>query len=288
MTQTNRSRPLSLVAFVLAAALAGCGGGGGSPGNPPAGPTACPAGYAGSAPNCVAPVTQASATGKVVDFDSDTPLANEPVSIAPYTIGAAATQVATTAADGSFAFSIAPGNYLLQIGSNSATPADNRATLHAKIALVAGSNALVAPTPPPEPQVAFVPSQLSPNFRLVALSPDEADCLSGMNAGRIAHGFPTLVPDELLQENARMLAESELALQVDVSPLFNVSSVYAVSAENFKPCDTWTNGYSFTPGTPPFVVATNPRIIWYGADIDSAPGSAMTFGAQEWFSDPRS
>ena len=259
------------------------------PGCPPTCPTAPP----------TTPPPPATANGKVVDYDTNVGIGGIRVAIAPWSPGAPQTQVATTAADGSFSFTTAAGNYLIVIGSDSSSDT-TRATTHQSITLLSGTHPINALSPPPEPDVTPGPGALSGNFRLALLSADEADCLTGMNAGRTAHALATLVEDEYLLETNRAMLAEEVAQGTDTpSPLFGApiytyyatllgaspssSSQYTTSF-GFQPCDLWADGYSFTSGNPPYPFATSATMIWYGAAHSSA---AAHYGSQGWVADPR-
>lgn len=199
------NRYLSILLLAAAASLTACGGGsgGGGPINPPT-PlyTPCPAGYTGTAPNCVAP-TNATASGKLVDDPSGNPLAGVQVGLAPWTADATPMPEGTTAPDGTFSFTAAPGHYLLVIGSNAPTDL-NRPTIHDNITLVAGANALKAPTLPPVPTVTPAAAETGGSYRLVTIDANnEAPCFTAYNNARVSHGLAQVVVDEWLMENAR-------------------------------------------------------------------------------------
>lgn len=201
--------------------------------------------------------------------------------------------MATTDAKGNFAFSEVPGTYMLIVGSNSAS--DMRATLHEKIVLIAGSNALGAATPQPAPDVTPLPSQSAGALRLMALSSVQQNCLTGANQGRTQDALPLLVPDEYLEEDAVSDAVEQVAQTTDTpSPLFGYSqpfgTVNGITTEvNFSTCSSWTGpAYSYVSGNPPYGSATNALDIWYGANFVPNPAQQYgTFGAQLWNTDPR-
>ena len=178
---------------IAAATLAACGGGGGGgtggggilPGTPAPGGTPTP-------------VPTANASGKVVDYDTQAPLAGVPVAIASWAPNASPVPVATTAADGTFSFKTAAGTYELQIGSNSAT--DSRTTLVQQITLKGGNNPLVVASPPPQPYVTPDPVQTSGNYRLKQLSTDDKACIGYANTdfGSFAGPF---AEDEFIWES---------------------------------------------------------------------------------------
>lgn len=199
---------ISLAALLLAAssALVACGGGGGggSVGGPPSVTyTPCPNGFTGTAPNCVAPQTTTTASGKLVDDPSGTPLAGVPVKIEPWIAGATPlpSPQTTTAADGSFSFTAPNGHYLLVIGSDS-TSDTTRPTIHVNITLSGGTVSLNAPTLPTIPSVT-PPIETAGNYRLITMTANEAQCLTAFNAKRVSLGLGSTVEDEWLGENIR-------------------------------------------------------------------------------------
>ncbi len=207
-------RPFTAIAFV--AVLAGCGGGGGgsTPGGGPVSttPIATPT-----------PVISANVTGTVVDEAANTPLAGVQVSLSGWTQSATPSPIATTNASGQFSFSVAPGSYLVTIGSDS--PTDRRATLHFGIVLAAGSNTLTLPTPSAYADVTYTSAQTNGGLRLMALSATQQDCLTGANAGRTTNSLPLLVPDEFLEENAVAWNQEEDAEASDTpAPLWGGST----------------------------------------------------------------
>jgi hypothetical protein len=180
---------LTLGALILSAAAltAGCGGGSGSsassllPPDPP-------------------PATMATASGKVVDYTFGNALSDVPVAIATWAPNAVPTQIATTASDGSFSFTTAPGTYEMRIGSGSAS--DTRATLTTQIVLKAGSNPLVVPAPPTQQYVTANTAQLSGNFRLKLLDSYETACLNAANTAFQSYGDGPYADDEYALEAA--------------------------------------------------------------------------------------
>lgn len=141
--------------------------------------------------------------GKVVDDASGSPLGGVTVGLAPWVADATPMPEGTTAPDGTFAFTAQPGHYLLVIGSNSPTDT-TRATVHDNVTLVAGTNALRAPTPPPIPNVTPLPSEVSGNYRLVTIdATNETPCITAYNQIRASKGLASVVVDEWLMENAR-------------------------------------------------------------------------------------
>jgi hypothetical protein len=282
---------LALTALLASASLAACSGGGSSPG-PSSTSTITPVMSATPTPTpSPSPTIQAAtASGTVVDFDSNTGLAGVTVAIASYSSTAAPVAVATTGPSGTFTFTAAPGSYLIEIGSNSAT--DTRATYHNKVTLAAGSNAITQGVPLPEPDYTQSPAQQSGNFRLAQLSSNEQDCVSGANQGRSANSLVVLVPDEGLTEDARAILQNEIAQNTDTpsgytanNPGFGFAQVpNGTSSSGFSSCDAWTGpSYSYVNGNPPYPYATNSSEIWYGASF-GGPGN---YGAQGWLTDPR-
>jgi hypothetical protein len=202
---------------------------------------------------------------------------------------AAPVAVATTGPNGSFSFTAAPGSYLIEIGSNSAT--DTRATYHNEITLVAGPNALAQGVPSPEPNVTLSPAQQSGNFRLVSLSTNEQSCVSGINSGRTSAGLATLIPDENGSEYSEAMLAEEDAQNTDTPTLFNSRYFYGVvgyisaftGGPGFSTCPDYTNTYTFTSTSVPYPTATNPKAIWYAAD----GGDGSTYTTQIFLEDPR-
>jgi hypothetical protein len=282
-------------ALALAAAvLAACGGGGGgsTPAtNPPSGtPTPTPTSSPTHSPSpSPSPSASAAVSGTVVDYAANTPLAGVKVAIAAWTVGAAPTPMATTAANGTFSFSVAPGQYLLYIGSNS--PTDTTATLHQSITLTSGANTLTGATPIPAPDVTPIASQTGGALRLMAMNAVQQDCVTGANTGRANNALPLFVPDEYLEEDAIAINAEENAQATDQpTPLFGYPQPYGspndlATSSGFSPCDQWTNTYSFTNGNPPYTSMTTVTNIWYGAIIDEIDNPH--YGAQLWANDPR-
>ncbi|MGA3037453.1 MAG: carboxypeptidase-like regulatory domain-containing protein [Vulcanimicrobiaceae bacterium] len=266
----------SCVGLVTFVGLAGCGGGGGgsSLGGGSITPVPTPT-----------PAPSANVSGTVVDEAANTALAGVQVSISAWTPNASPSPIATTTASGQFSFSVVPGSYMLTIGSNS--PTDTRATLHVGVVLASGANALTLPQPAAYANVTYTSAQTSGNFRLMALSSTQQDCLTGANAGRTTNSLPLLIPDEFLEENAIAWNQEEDAEASDTpAPLWGGSTepfsqqVDLTSSVGFDPCDTWTNGYSYTNGNPPYAFATNASNVWYGADVDET--NAPHYGIQMW------
>lgn len=193
----------SLLAFLVAAGaltLAACGGGGSSP--TPASPTPSPSPTATTTP------PTAAASGKVIDYSSQAPLAGITVAIGPWSSGGATpSPVATTAADGTFSFTTAPGDYLLRIGSDS--PSDARTTLEQHVTLVAGANPLTVATPPPVADVTPDAVQLSGDFRLHALTADDTACLTDLNAALPAGNGPYAEDEYMWEVNRWLTAEDQ-------------------------------------------------------------------------------
>ncbi len=155
------------------------------------------------------------------------------VSISAYTAGAAITPVATTTSTGTFSFTTAPGTYYLVIGSDSTT---DTTSLHTKISLVAGTNALTLTIPPAETDVTYTAAQLSGNFRLTALSGDQLSCFTGANAGRASLSLSALIPDEIMPETSTAFSQ-EAGGEGGVgerSPLFNNLFAYEPKSAEFR------------------------------------------------------
>jgi hypothetical protein len=263
--------------------------------------------------------TQATATGTVVDYAANTPLSGVPVAIAPNTLGATPSPVATTNANGQFSFTAAAGTYLLVIGSNTpVTPTNTTGattTLTTQITLKAGANALTAPIPPVEANVTPTASQLSGNFRLTALSGTQLDCFTGANQGRSQDSLPLMIPDEYLTESATA-GSQQAAIEggngaLGADPLLNSATAAgpngvftyetsiggipanAGTADGFGvpgvACDTFTGpSFSYVSGSDPFPFATNAANIYYGVDaVVGTPNAIDGAAAQLWAIDPR-
>ena len=201
----HRNLAVASLAFAGLTHLAACGGGGGGGSTPPAGggPTPCPAGYTGTPPNCIAPVTPASVSGRVVDDTSGASLPGIKVGLAPWISGATPTPEGTTAPDGSFTFTAQPGHYLLVIGSDSSSDT-TRATIHDNVTLVPGANALQAPVLPPWPTVTPPPWETNGTYRLGTIdATTELPCFNSYNTHRTGLSLAPAVFDEWLKENAR-------------------------------------------------------------------------------------
>jgi hypothetical protein len=195
----------------------------------------------------------------------------------------------TTNTSGVFSFSIAPGTYLLTIGSNS--PTDTRTTFHNQIVLTAGTNALSQGVPNPELDVVLSPGQTSGNFRLAQLTSIEQSCLSGMNAGRNTVGLSALVPDEQGTEYTRAGSDQEAVQMTDTPTLTTTPPYYyygitagiaAFGGAGFTSCPEYTNAYTFGTGSPPYSAATNPSDVWYAANWNTE-----TYTGQIFLTDPR-
>lgn len=227
-----------------------------------------------SASGSPAPSTLAIAKGTLIDFDSNAPLANVPIKIAPFVKGAALAQVATSSADGSFAFATSPGDYLLVIGSDSSS--DTRATFHNKVSLMPGANAIAQGVPSPQPQVTLSPAQQSGNYRLGTLSAVEKECLTGMNAGRSKLSLSLVVEDQNELEYSRAYNAEEVGQMNDLpSPLFINGYVYGAiglvgsySGKNFANCTDYMT-YSFTSGNPPFNTVTQTSVSSFAGSFGS-------------------
>ncbi len=309
---------LQFAGVMAIALLAACGGGGGTgpggggtpPTNPPSA-TPCPAGYTGTPPNCDAPPSQASVTGKLVDYDSQAPLSGEPVAIAAGSVGCAETSinygqpvsictvpngggiapsalapyvaVATTAPDGSFSFTASPGPYLLRIGSDS--PTDTRPTIHDAILLKGGPNPLVAPTMPPQPGCTGCtfgggnlpgtvnpPIQSSGIYRLALLTAVEEECLSANITDRKAIGLGTLIPDEWLTENSRDF----YAEQVATNTLGQGGEFATIHSQTFGGGSITCRDYVTTTFQNPkssnsLEKNADPQAVWYGGTFGAYP-----------------
>jgi hypothetical protein len=239
--------------------------------------------------------SMASVTGTVVDTDYDNPLVGVPVQIAAYTPAAPYKTVATTGANGQFAFTTTPGQYLLLIGTNSDT--STQATYHGVVNLKSGQNPLLDPVPTSEPDVTTLPGQSSGVFRLAQLSVNEQDCLSGINASRISAGLSGLIEDESLLEGARAYNDEQLTQNATLpNPLGSnpspIGTIYGAigylgnaASENYASCDEWSGPYTLTPGNPPYQYASKATTIWYGASFGG--NATTTYGEESFGQDPR-
>jgi hypothetical protein len=288
-TLRNFTSGLALGVIALLVACSG-GGGGGNPMPPTGGPTATPVVTPTATPTPVV----ANASGKVVDEAANTPLSGITVAIAAQSAGAAYNTVATTAADGTFAFSTAPGAYVLRIGDGSTT--GPKATLYQAITLNAGTDALHGITPGTAAGITYTAAQTSGNFRLEALTANAANCLSGANSGRTG-SLPQMVPDEYLTEVADAWLQAEIAQSTDTPTSAGLNSILdaAFQSEAGKvvgstsmdagSCTAWTGpAYSYVNGNPPYPFATNALNVRYGAAFGVGN---TTYGDQIWTIDPR-
>jgi hypothetical protein len=288
------------LAVLTASLLAACSGGGGGSNPTPVGstPTPAPSVAASASPHpspSAGTGTQATATGTVVDYAANTPLSGVKVSISAYTAGSAITQVATTTSTGTFSFTTAPGTYYLVIGSDS--PTDTTTTLHTKITLAAGNNALTLPIPPAETDVTYTAAQLSGNFRLTALSGNQLSCFTGQNAGRTSASLPQEIPEELMTEAVTAEVNQSVALNgpgsLDSSTFYSFETSIGGIASNllstagYEPsCPQLTDTFDFNSAdTDVYPTATNASNIYFGAN---ALGSGTDgYAAQAWAADPR-
>jgi|GEM_PF-5574496 len=165
-------------------------------------------------PSTLAVAESAFASGKVVDYARNRPLADVAVSIAPYVRRAASVVKTTTDRSGYFSFTAEPGQYLLTVGSGSSR--GTSATLHEAIMLVPGMNKVNGMTPVSEPDVIPTLSQNRGALRLMALSPVALDCINGANQGRLQFGLGLLVPDEYLEEDAIAVNTEQTAQNTDL------------------------------------------------------------------------
>ncbi len=239
--------------------------------------TATPTGSATATPTASA--SPVSASGTVVDFDTNAGLSGITISIAPLGSGSPYTPVTTSGAGGAFTFTAAPGTYVLAVGSNSSSD-QTRATEHDVVTLYPNTaNALTAVIPSPAPQVTLAPSQLSGNFRLAALNSTEQSCFQGVNAGRSSKSLSALIYDEYSLEYSRASIAEEVAQKTDAgNPLVtNPGTAFltplgfqvVTSGQGFANCTAYTNSYTFNSTSVPYPVAIQPSIAWYAASFAS-------------------
>ncbi len=245
------------------------------------------------------PVAESAfASGRVVDYARDTPLAGIAVSIASYVRGAAPVVKATTDESGYFSFTAGPGEYLMTVGSGSSL--GTRATLHEAITLAPGMNTVEGMKPVSEPDVLPTLSQKRGALRLMALSPVAIDCVKGANQGRLRFGLRLLVPDEYLEEDAIAVNTEQTAQNTDLPvPLFGFTQPYGVvgglaTSAMFERCAAWTGlSYSYRRENPPYRFSMDPGLVWFGASfVPSAfpkpqPAGKPAYGVQLWAGDPR-
>jgi len=249
-------------------------------------------------PSALPAAESAFASGRVVDYARNTPLAGTAVSIAPYVPRAAPVVKTTTDRSGYFSFTAEPGQYLLTVGSGSSV--GTRATLHEAITLVPGMNTVKGMTPVSEPDVTPTLSQKRGALRLMALSTTAMDCIKGANQGRVRFGLGPLVPDEYLEEDAIAVNTEQTAQNTALPvPLFGFTQPYGVvsglaTSAMFEQCAAWTGlRYSYKPGRPPYRFSTDPSVIWFGASFVAStfpkpqPAGKPAYGVQIWMNDPR-
>lgn len=282
---------LWLAAAIVAASslLAACGGGGGggNPTPPTPGFTPCPSGYTGTAPNCVAPPTTTTASGKLVDDPSGAPLAGVSVKVAPWTAGATPlpSPQTTTAADGTFSFTAPNGHYLLIIGSDSSSDT-TRPTIHDNVTLSGGSVTLTAPTLPTIPIV--TPNiETSGNYRLLTLNANEAQCLTAFNAKRGTLTLGATVEDEWLAENVRntQAYETNPSLPPAVTPALTSGNAAYGPGPTASDCSMLMVP-TFNGQSPK---ATDSHTLWFAGAWSnySANGSSWSRGIDAFPLDPR-
>lgn len=258
--------------FVAAsAALAACGGGGSS------GPGILPSPSASNTPS-----TTTTASGKLVDRDTNAPLAGVKVALAAWTAGATPTPEGTTAADGSFTFTEPNGKYLLVIGSDSATDT-TRPTIHDAITLTGGNQTLRAPTLPSVPTITPPASETSGNYRLATIDQtNELPCFQAFNTQRTSHGLAQVVVDEWLTENSREVNQYRtgpnfvLGTQV---PFLTTGDVIGSGGANCA----GLIATSFSGNT----YATDARTMWFGGTWYTYQNGNQAAGFAEFPIDPR-
>jgi hypothetical protein len=282
----NRRLLYATLALVLGSSLAACGGGSSPTPTVSATPTA-------TATATASPIAStANLSGTVVDFDTNTGLAGVPVKLAPWTHGAAPTTIATTAPNGSFAFSTAPGHYLLVIGNDS--PTDTRASIHAEITPGPGNDSLVQGVPSTQTNVTLTPAQLSGNFRLATLSntatSQELQCLTEENALRATAGVIPVTEDETILEFARDDVQQMTALDALSTPIL---STYAYNALGYAASDNrggslnCTDAETTTIGGARPAAFLSPSATWFAASWQQPTYPPTTFFGEGVAADPR-
>ncbi|MHB8177943.1 MAG: hypothetical protein ACYDA5_05090 [Vulcanimicrobiaceae bacterium] len=310
----------ALSALGVVALLAACGGGsgssgGGNIGNPlPPTPTTSPT----STPSTT------NASGTLVNYQTGKGMGGVPVAIGvwntppPWPPPAGwtpppMTVVATTAPDGSFAFTAKNGHYLLQIGSNATytppptwtpppttgtappppgepgiTSVSWQATVHDNITLTGGNQVLVAPSMPPQPLVTNPAVQNGPDYRIATLTGVEAECLATMDVIDTQIGHPLLVPDEWLVENTRDINASQAATNTFGSGAIAVSKYNAFDG-NINCYSSLMGNYQSAPASALATLYTNPLVQWFGGAFTIVGNQQHSQGVAmyEWALDPR-
>ena len=283
----ERTSPMAV--FALCALLAACGGGGGGTGG----------GGGGVLPPASNPPTTTSASGTLVDRNTNSPLGGIPVAIEPWVANSTPIPEGTTSPTGAFAFTATNGHYLLIIGSDS--PADTRATVHDNITLNGGAQVLVAPTVPPvianPPAPAQPPSETSAHYRLMTLDPSvQTPCLQAVNQQRTTRVLSALVPDEWLMENTY----EHVGIYVAQGTGLNIISNLNITLHNDgvggglrTTCASWVANDTFNPTLQftwsGYQMATATGPLWYGgafAQYSTTP-TVNYHGQEEWGYDPR-
>lgn len=296
------------VGFVVASSLVACGGGGSS--TPPTTSTPAPtstssAGATTSPSSSPSPATtNATVSGTVHDYDTNTALAGVSIGIAPNTAGATPAPMATTNSSGLFTITTAPGTYMLYASGG------NTAVLHQTITVTTPSTTV---SPYPESNLSdmtgFTPtaSQTGTNLRLISLSGNTATkyqiaaCFSSFNAGRTANSLPTVTLDEYLTEDAIANVQQQYSnnagngstsnsLRDGTVPYSNFSYGSDTSVASGEACSTWDETFDFTEsqsGSAIYGAATNPAYVWYGIAFDSNDlvpegGASGGYGTQIW------
>jgi hypothetical protein len=229
--------------------------------------------------------TTTTASGILVNHETGAAIAGVPVAIASWTpANSAYTTVATTAADGSFSFTAANGEYLLRIGSDS--PTDNVPTMHDNITLRGGTQALVAPTMPAQPGVTMPAIEASGKYRLATMTSVELECLHATNAQRTNLALTALIEDEWLLENARAYVAGQIANN-QIGTLGLMLTRNTGQAEATASCTAWQQ-LEFTPGSVVYNIVSKPNLIWYGGDWSPYRTPPDSLESQQWKFDPRS
>lgn len=256
---------LAFFAVAFGCAFAACGGGGGG--------SAPPTGGSGS--------QSVSGSGILVDHESGSPLPNEPVALASWSPGAAAISQGVTGSDGSFSVHASlPGEYLLVIGSDSATDT-TRPTIHDAITLTSPSQTLVAPTMPAVPDETPNPIEQSGNFRLTTLTSAEAGCLTYENQVRATYSYAPVVSDEWLTENNRMnwiYASEHASSGAAGSTLTN----YNGGSGGQDDCEDMIT-FDHSAGDS----MASSGLSWYSGDAGQVVGGAAQESLEEGMFDPR-
>lgn len=233
-----------------------------------------------------------TASGRLVDRDSNAPLRGVPVWLRAWHRHAHARIVTHTNSRGRFSFTAENGHYLLLLGSN--RPNDTRATVHDQIWLRGGSQPLAAPTAWPVPDVTPPAAERSGAYRLMKLNDSQLPCIASVNQHRNALKLHRAVPDEWLEENSYEYDRSQIRQGKVGGPGFITEHEDARggSARATPSCNVWTSSV-FSAGTygvwSLYPMAVSRGLIWYGGALilnSCCDGKKLSTGFESWGYDP--